>query len=68
MNVFEFEEVHCMSSGLGNYDGSVDAHIEQSLPQEPIYNINAKEASITEAITVEDSDWDLHFYQRDICI
>jgi len=24
MNVFEFEEVHQMSSGLGNCDGSVD--------------------------------------------
>ena len=24
MNVFEFEEVHWMSSGLGNCDGSVD--------------------------------------------
>ena len=24
MNVFEFEEVHCMGSGLGNCDGSVN--------------------------------------------
>ena len=35
--------------------------IEQVFPYNPIYNINAKEAEITETITVEDSNWDLHF-------
>ena len=124
MNVFEFEEVHYMCSGLVNCDGSVDVsywtnfplqphlqyenkeaeigtklttehskyllqwmylnlkkyiawvqgweivmvlwmyYIEQCFIYNPIYNINAKEAEITETITVEDSNWYFHFHQR----
>ena len=37
---------------------------EQLLPQDPIYNINANEAEITETITVEYSNWDLHVHPR----
>ena len=63
-NVCEFEEVHWMSSGLSNCDGFVDVPFSTILFQDPIYNVNVKEAEIIETVTVEDSDWDFHFHQR----
>ena len=64
MSIFEFEGLHCMGSGLGNCDGSVEIPIEQVVSYNPIYNINAKAAEIADTITVEDSNWDFHFHQR----
>ena len=63
MNVFEFEEVHCMSVDTCNFDVYVDVPYWTITYSNPIYNINAKEAEITEMITVEDSHCYFHFHQ-----
>ena len=38
MNVFDLEEVLCMSSGLDRYNASVDVFLYQFVPQYPTYN------------------------------